>query len=410
MNDLIDIMNDIKPPSAIATALPFDPAEGVPVPMLEVDDHTAVITLTVGHLLQAVPDPIAAEQPARIAEDATLKAYGELRSEVQRLVEGAKKKNAVSYGDYLADGYRGEHPWVTPPITLFHEELLKTVDFGAGSHALLLPHGSFLTAIDGETQRLAWRYATQIEPALTRRKIAAVVHHGIPVRSARQFFHDLNTLEVKPNAAVAISMDDRDPATQIARAVMERVPQLKGRVNLRRRQLRAKDTDVLTISGLRTGIVTTILGEAGLQVGSRPITLPEGVDVDDIMEPVVEIWGAIVNQLEEELEPEERPNVVVSAPSILAGIGVLANKAMPRPPRRDQTAITINELIDRLEEVNWDRSFEHNDGTLGSVWVNVAGKFTPSERFSIGGPKEVGHAVAAALEDPKSESGRQIRN
>jgi hypothetical protein len=126
-------------------------------------------------------------------------------------------------------------------------------------------------------------------------------------------------------------MDDRDAATQIARAVMERVPLLKDRVNLRRRQLRAKDTDVLTISGLRTGIVTTILGEAGLQVGSRPIILPEGVSIENIMEPVVEIWGAIINQLEEELEPDERTNVVASAPSILAGIGVLANKAMPRP-------------------------------------------------------------------------------
>lgn len=391
-------------------SLPFDPAEGTPVPMLEVDDHTALITLNVSHLLQVVPDPVAAEKQDRIAEDARLKAYGELRGEVQRLVEGAKKKNATQYGSYLVEGFRGEHQWVTPPITLFHENLLRTVEFGAGFRALLLPHGAFLTAIDGETQRLAWALASQSEPSLLSRRIAAVVHHGLPIKIARQYFHDLNTLEVKPNAAVAISMDDRDPATRIARAVMEEVPQLRGRINLRRRQLRRNDPEVLTISGLRTGVVTTILGEAGLQVGARPITLPDDVSADEIRGHVVDIWKAIIDLLEEDLEPEERQNVVVSAPSILAGIGVLAHKAMPNPPRREPDSWTIEEIIDCLDDVSWERVFTRPDGSQGSAWENVAGKFTPSGRFSIGGPKEVGHAVASALEDPASPSGRQIRH
>ncbi len=39
--------------------------------------------------------------------------------------------------------------------------------------------------------------------------------------------------------------------------------------------------------------------------------------------------------LEEYLEPARRDEVVVSAPSILAGIGVLAHHAVPQLPRRD---------------------------------------------------------------------------
>jgi DNA sulfur modification protein DndB len=412
MDTFVDAMNEISQPrtSDTVASLPFDPGEGTPVPMLEVDDNTAVITITVAHLLQVVPDPVAAEKADRVAEDARLRAYGELRSEVQRLVEGAKKKNAVQYGNYLVEGYRGEHPWVTPPITLFHEGLLKTVEFGGGSRALLLPHGAFLTAIDGETQRLAWSQATQEEPGLLGRRIAAIVHHGRPVRFARQFFHDLNTLEVKPNAAVAISMDERDPATQIARSVMEEVPQLQGRINLRRRQLRRRDPEVLTISGLRTGIVTTILGEAGLQIGSRPISLPDGVSVEDVEKSVVSLWTAIVEQLEDELEPERRSEVVVSAPSILAGLGVLAHQAMPTPPREGDGRWTIEEVLDCLTDINWEREREDPNGETKSVWDGIAGKFTPSGRFSIGGPKEVGHTVAIALKDPKSPAGQKIRS
>jgi hypothetical protein len=42
-------------------------------------------------------------------------------------------------------------------------------------------------------------------------------------------------------------------------------------------------------------------------------------------------------------------------------------------------------------------------------WDGIAGKLTPAGKFSIGGPKEVGYAVAEALENVKSEAGKQVR-
>jgi hypothetical protein len=67
--------------------------------------------------------------------------------------------------------------------------------------------------------------------------------------------------------------------------------------------------------------------------------------------------------------------------------------------------------------VNWDRTYESTVRRNGleehetrSPWDGIAGKFTPSGSFSIGGPKEVGYAVAEALEDPESDGGKQIRS
>ena len=133
--------------------------------------------------------------------------------------------------------------------------------------ALLIPWGEHLVAIDGETQRIAWQLATLQSPGLKAKRVAVLIHHGKSIVEARQGFHDLNTKEVKPNAAVAISMDTRDPATGITRPVMEASDIIRDAVNLRRRQLRRTDKEKLTISALRTGIVTTILGAPGLQVG-----------------------------------------------------------------------------------------------------------------------------------------------
>ena len=68
--------------------------------------------------------------------------------------------------------------------------------------------------------------------------------------------------------------------------------------------------------------------------------------------------------------------------------------------------MSVEEILDLLEDVNWDRTDKHADGTLSAPWEGIAGKFTPSGTFSIGGPKEVGHAVADALADPEPAAGQ----
>src|SRR3954462_13492348 len=96
--------------SGFTGALAYDPGEGQPLPVIVVAEDVCIAAMTVGHLLQIVPDPIASERPDRVAEDARLRKYGELRSEVQRLVEGAKAKNAKACGEYIVEGFRGLRP------------------------------------------------------------------------------------------------------------------------------------------------------------------------------------------------------------------------------------------------------------------------------------------------------------
>ena len=326
-------------------------------------------------------------------------------------VEGAKAKNARRFAEYLIEGHAGDRPWITPPITLYHLNELKRVELAAGVRALVLPHGDFLASIDGETQRIAWGYAAHQQPALLQQRIPLVIHHG-KQRSAM------------PGRASTISIRARSsrtraspspwtrwtPPTAITRAMIESSDVIRDRINLRRRQLRRKDDDVLTISALRTGIVTTILGEPGLQIGARPVGLPEGTELEHVEAAVVHVWSAVLDHLEEELDPTRRADVVVSAPAILAGIGVLAHHAVPQPPRREGvSSLSVDEVLERLNGVMWEREYEKPDGTKKSPWDGIAGEFTPAGRFSIGGPKEVGHAVAKALKDIASAEGQQIR-
>jgi DGQHR domain-containing protein len=408
------------PPDAGPATLPFDFSRGQPIPAVAVGEHEALAVMTVGQLLALVPDPQKSEDPKQVAHDPTLAAYASVRNEVQRAVQGAKAKNAVAFARYLVEGLRGERPWIVPSMTLYHPLPLEPVALPNGLVLLVLPYGDFFVAIDGETQRIAWQLAAQELPTVLGQRVKVVIHHGKDERTARQGFYDLNTREVKPNAAVAIAMDSMDLATKVTRRVMEESVVLReGGVNLQRRQLRRSDKELMTISGLRTGIVTTILGASGLQIGSRPVDPShpnlEGVDPEVLADAVVDMWTALLEELEQELKPVRRADSVVSAPAILAGLGVLAHHAVPKPPRKEGIAAwSVEQVIDHLRAVNWDRTIvagHRDDGTVikASPWEGVAGKFTPAGSFSIGGPKEVGYAVADALENPDDEAGRKIR-
>ena len=80
-------------------------------------------------------------------------------------------------------------------------------------------------------------------------------------------------------------------------------------------------------------------------------------------------------------------------------------RRMPTPPRRiDVVPWSSTQLLDTLRNVTWARQVDSK-----TPWEGIAGKTTPTGNFSIGGPKEVGYAVAQALENPKSSAGQAIR-
>jgi DNA sulfur modification protein DndB len=288
------------------------------------------------------------------------------------------------------------------------------VPVGGGFYVAMSPFGMLYVPEDGETQRLALEYAYRAEPEQVGELIIKlIVHHGEPLESARQHFFDRNTKEVKPNASIAIGMDQYDPATSITRSLMEDSDVLRGAVNVTRRQLRKSDPEKVTLSGLRTAVVTTLVGISGLALGTNPVKLPEEIGLEDTRKAVLDVWTPLLEEFADELEPARRADLLISAPSILAGIGGLAHHAMPDRLRKDGAdELSPEQVIELLADVSWSRSAPF-------VWENIGGKVVtrPAEddssalppRFAVGGPKEVGYQIYRALAQPNSSDGRRIR-
>lgn len=375
--------------------LNLNPTDGHVIAGTVLDDHRFVGRVKAAQLFQVAPDPRLTEDKKHIDASAETQTLRSVRDEVQRLFEGAKKKNVAPYAEYIAALAHGQDG-IAPVITLYSEQSLEVQQNADGTGFIQIPWDVRLVAIDGETQLAARHEAANIEPATRQEFVPLYITHGRDTIWARQAFHDLNTLGVRPNAALSIGMDARDAMTRISREVERNVPFFKGRVNKTRRQLRVADTDVVTITSLRGSCVTFAKGINGVQHGARPVPM------DDAEMPLVEKaaigWLTAVTKVIG-AAIEDRENKVASSPAVLAAIGALGHQllAVGDDAVREKMA---EQLAGDLASINWER---------GKRWEGIAGKYTPKGAFSIGGAKENAYAVYSALSDASTEGYNRIR-
>jgi DNA sulfur modification protein DndB len=268
---------------------------------------------------------------------------------------------------------------------------------------LLVPQSEWLLAIDGETQlsghfEVPSNFATTPEEKEAHRQfpLGMVVHHGIDTEAARQYFHDLNILAVKPNTSLGLSMDTKDPIMKVVSDLEIRIPMLNGKVDKQARQLSKKSMKIMTVQSLRQFTIDVMLGMAGIQYGSKPAPIPEDVRLDDL-EEVSRAW---LDKYLAEFAADviDRENTLAGSAPVLAAVGAIGNTIL-KAETWDRERI-MREALEQLKQVNW---------TKGDHWAGIAGKFTARGTFSVGGTKEVAYAVFHVLTDSTNAGHSRVR-
>jgi DNA sulfur modification protein DndB len=359
------------------------------------DDNRFSGRMMGAQLLQMTVDPRKTEDTREVEQSTELAGVRSIRLEVQRLFEGAKRNNVPKYAHYIADVHRGQDG-MAPPIILFTERKLDFEMGGEGCGLILVPFGVKLVAIDGETQLAARFEAANIDAGTTEAWVPVVICHGRTIQWARQVFHDLNLLAIRPNAAVGLAMDERDPLTHVARQIEQRVPFFTGRVNTVRRQLKSKDPEVVTITGLRGACVTFAEGIGGVKHGTRPVYV-EKDRVPQVTDGAVEWFRSVTEVLGPAME--DRKRTLAAAPPVLAAIGALGHELLEIPDTA-RRKLERERLLEQLRLIDWNKA---------APWEGVAGKFTSRGTFSVGGTKETAYAVYRALSDRTDAAYKRIR-
>lgn len=370
---------------------------GHAVPGLKISDRLFLARVESAKLLTFAPNPLETENRKRLESSRALQEIWEVRKDVQRLFAGAKQRNVPGYSKYILD-MRDGGLGITPPIMLYSEQALEIeVDPTYQMGFAIVPYGRPLVALDGETQLAARHAAYERNPKTGGDVVAVLIAHGYDKKWARQAFHDLNVLGIRPNAAISIGMDARDPLTSIARDVESAVPFFRKRVNMVRRQLKASDTDVVTVTGLRSACVTFAEGIAGVRHGTKPVLVESG-RVESMRARSIEWFLLVTSELSHAFEP--RDSKMGTAPAVLAAIGAMGHVALEEDDSFRRSA-EMQRQLHKLRSVNWNRE--------GGHWDGIAGKTNPKGIFAVGGSKEYGYAAFEALNNPQSTGGQRIR-
>ncbi|MFB7461398.1 DNA sulfur modification protein DndB [Streptomyces sp. NPDC056188] len=334
------------------------------------------------------------------ASDPDLSELGELHDLVQRALQGNKKTNAKKYRQYIESVVNGG-VGVLPPIHLWIPQPLDVATIGARTYAIV-PTGEWLLSIDGETQLTA-HFAIDTDPATTPEmkkahrelNLGVIIHHGVSAKVARQYFHDLNVLAVRPNTSLGLSMNTSDPLMQVVDDV-QTLDILRGRVEQSARQLSKKSSSKLvTLQNLRQLVVNVAKGISGIQYGSRPVPVEE-VDLRALSEVSSNLVARYFDRYLSEIADREQS--LAGTGPVLAAVGAMGNKVL-RAPAYERDA-ELERLFHTIKPVNWRK---------GPQWVGIAGNYTAGGVFSTKGTKEVAYAVHTALSDPSSETYRKIR-
>lgn len=359
----------------------------------KVPGHEFVATIPASLLMKMTQDPRRSEDSRAREGDAALAALWEVRKQVQREFAGsAKARNVASYSDYIVRLSEGD-PGITPGIVLWTREALESDTTEESLPKLLIPWTQDFVAIDGETQLAARFEAARKSPKTTEMLVDVKICYNRSVEWAKQAFHDLNVLSVRPNTATAISMDMRDPLTHITKEIAE-LPGWRGNIKATR-QLGSKDPGITTFSVLRSAVVCFAEGVKGVARGNRPVAIsPEAVV--EVSVGAKEFFSALVGGFQANLEARD----VITTPAALAAVAAIGHRVLGEP--QSARAGMIQGIISNLRGVDWQE---------GKQWEGIVGRMRENGKFSrVGGVKDSAGAAYKALVDPTSEMYTRVRH
>ncbi|MEK7424154.1 MAG: DNA sulfur modification protein DndB [Actinomycetota bacterium] len=387
-----------QPPSADA----LDLDAGTFIQGLPSGEGKFLATTNFKKLMRVMRNPRDLQPTARRvgAEALQLEDEASIHELIQRALAGSKKANVARYADYIEGVTLQDNVGVLPPMHLWSIEALEIVPQPNGRQYVLIPDDVRLLAIDGETQLTAHfelysRLSAEEKKRHGEFPLDAVIHHGIDVQAAQQYFHDLNVLAVRPSTSLGLAMDSHDPLMKVVGILETRIPYLTGRVDKQARQLRKNSTKVITVQTLRQMVINVARGVAGVQYGARPAPL-DGIDMDDVTRVAHDWFSAYFNEFSAQVI--DREGSLAGTPAVLAAVGAMGNQLLAIPS--EDREVARGRLLSSLRTVNWSK--DHH-------WSGIAGTVQLAGGFKVGGTKEVAYSIFNVLTDEANPGYKRIR-
>jgi hypothetical protein len=368
-------------------------------------DHEAMASMTVEEFLERC---VAARAflPKAKNDPLTQRVVDEMRDLhelIQRDLSGQKLKNARTelpryvLEEWLPEPDEGPSTGVMPPFVVVTPTALEFID--DEQTKLGIKAGQKFIIEDGESRGEAFLWLLEqpdtpeeLVSALLGRKIAVMIHHGVPVETAGKWFSDINGRGIGVNANLIVARDYTDPFRDVA---LETFPALGAPLEREARQVRVTAAEVFTVLQARLAVTALVKGSGAVGYGAGRIP-KEGVDFDRL-EAAAEAWFGYVFKTLGVTAFKDKAKVLRSVPMLVA-VGAVGRSYY------DGDEISMK----RAREVIAD---ERIDWSAGAHWDGICGKVNPNTgNFAVGSAKEYGTAALNALMKVGSDVYNRIRH
>jgi DNA sulfur modification protein DndB len=199
---------------------------------------------------QASRDYFIAMCPLKLVPKVFLFDEAELRPEIraQRLIN---RTRVPEIANYLNENHKD---YVLSSLTASIDGEVEFVPFGGANSQdagiLTVPMTARFLINDGQHRRAGIEEALKLRPELGDETISVVFFLDSGLRRSQQMFADLNRHAVRPTLSIGVLYDHRDPLSQLARDVIERVSVFRGMVEKEKTSISNRSAKMFTLSGV----------------------------------------------------------------------------------------------------------------------------------------------------------------
>ena len=212
---------------------------------------------------------------------------------------------------------------------------------------LRIPMDARFIINDGQHRRAAIEMALAKCPDLGDESISVVFFLDKGLERCQQMFADLNRYAIRPSTSLNVLYDHRDSRAQLAKVIVEGLPDLKPLVNLERSNLSKGAKHLVTLSALFTATSTLVDGH----------DLAEREE-----EEVLQFWSAVFDELKEWRQVSSgqmtagafRDEYLYGQAVILDALGRVGNALMLDPRSWPEKLKGLGDLSWRKRDPLWE--------------------------------------------------------
>lgn len=311
------------------------------------DPMDNVLTFTAIRGVQAGREYYSAMCPLKVVSKVFLFDEEELSPEL-RAQRNLNRSRIPEMARYVVENPRG---YIFSSITASVDGKVRFEPYGKEGHTknigrLLIPMTSRFLINDGQHRRAALEEALKERPELGDETLSVVFFIDAGLKRSQQMFADLNRHAVRPTTSLGILYDHRDPLSQLARTLADRVTVFRNLTETEKSAVSSRSNKLHTLSSIYQATQTLLGKRKRSKVSAEEVEL------------AVEFWEEVGKQIADwqlaankQVSCAELRRDYIHAHGIaLQAIGIAGAALIASEPKRWKTKLKA------LRQLNWARS------------------------------------------------------